>query len=357
MLESVNDIVGHSWWLIDDLSSPDNLLNGVNLLPLLMTAINIVGAFAMKDFSTRERIQASVIAILFLILLYDAPSALLIYWTFNNFLTIFTALINFSLPQNFVTAKVRLKKFLAAEFIPLSFALMIFIFIPLDIYLTNAEEIWFYAKDILPYIGIAALLCFILIFAVEKILSAKNRKYFQAIIFTLILLFFLQSYLLNPNYPVIDLVQMGWEKYRTTNILNLVVWAYIALVIGYFVKKYSVESVLKVGKNICLILVVIQIFSLCYIGANNHSEKRDYNILTTANLFEVSAKDNIIVFVLDMFDKKTLEEFIKKEPALVEPLDGFTFFTKFLQEKFYRKQCRTLATGRKRRRNSTLFIG
>lgn len=157
MLDGLNDIVGYSWWLIDDLSSPDNLLNGVNLLPLLMTAINIIGAFAIKNFSMKERIQASIIAILFLILLYDAPSALLIYWTFNNFLTIFTSLINFSLPKNFVTAKLKLKTFLSAECIPLSFALMPFIFIPLDIYLTNAEEIWFYAKDIFPYIGLAAL--------------------------------------------------------------------------------------------------------------------------------------------------------------------------------------------------------
>ena len=313
MLESVNEIVGHSWWLIDDLSSPDNLLNGVNLLPLLMTAINIVGAFLIKGFSKRERIQASVIAILFLILLYDASAALLIYWTFNNFLTILTALINFSLPKNFVAAELQLKKFLTAEFIPLNFAVMLFIFIPLDIYLTNAEEIWFYAKDIFPYIGIAALVCFILIFAVEKFLSASKRKYLQAIIFSLTCLFFLQSYLLNPSYESIDMVQTSWEKYQTVNILNLIIWAYLAFVIVCIVKKYSVEKFLAAGKNICLLFVAIQIFSLCYIGANNPYEKRDYNILTTANLFDVS-------------DKTTLEEFIKKDPEFIEPLDGFTFY-------------------------------
>ena len=49
-------------------------------------------------------------------------------------------------------------------------------------------------------------------------------------------------------------------------------------------------------------------------------------ILTTANIFDISARDNIIVFVLDMFDKTTMEEIIQKEPALSAPLDGFTFY-------------------------------
>lgn len=326
MLEDLNNIVGQSWWLIDDLSSPDNLLNGVNLLPLLMTAINIVGAFFIQGFSKRERIQAAIIAIFFLILLYDASSALLIYWTFNNFLTIIIALINFSLPKNFVAAKDRFKKFLSAEIIPITFALTLFVFFPMDIYLTNAEEIWFYAKDILPYILTGAIFIFALIYLAEKFLSASKRKYLQAIIFSLMLLFFLQSYLLNPNYQTIDMVQTSWEKYRTQNILNLIIWLYLAFVIFCVVKKYSVEKFLVAGKNICLLFVAIQIFSLCYISANNHYDKRDYNILTTEHLFEVSAKDNIIVFVLDMFDKKTLEEFIQKEPALIAPLDGFTFY-------------------------------
>ena len=326
MLDNLPNIIGESWWIISDLSEPDELLGGVNLLPILMTAINLVGAFFVKDFSRRDKVQAAIVAILFLILLYDAPSALLIYWTCNNFWTTLAILLGSFVPKKFLSAQARLKKFLSSELIPLGFSLTLCIFIPLDIYLTNSEEIWFSAKDILPYTILGAALSFILICIVERSFSSKLRKYFQAILFGLTFGFFMQSYLLNPNYKLVDLVQINWENYATENLLNLVIWAYFLLMMIYFLKKYSAEKILGAGKTLCLILVAVQIFSLCYVEANNSSNKRDYNVLTTANLFNVSSKENIIVLILDAFDERTFEEINREEPELVSQLEGFTFY-------------------------------
>ncbi|MBR6712408.1 MAG: YidC/Oxa1 family membrane protein insertase [Selenomonadaceae bacterium] len=326
MLDSLTNIIGESWWIIPDLSEPDELLGGVNLLPILMTAINLVGAFSVKDFSRRDKVQAAVVAILFLILLYDAPSALLIYWTCNNLWTTLAILFGSFVPKSFLSAQARLKKFLSSELIPLGFSLTLCILIPLDIYLTNSEEIWFSAKDILPYTILGAALSFILICIVEKFLSSKVRKHFQATLFGLTLGFFMQSYLLNPNYRLVDLVQTNWENYATENLLNLVIWAYFLLVLIYFLKKHSAEKILSAGKTICLILVAVQIFSLCYVEANHSSNKRDYNVLTTANLLNVSSKENIIVLILDAFDERVFAEINQKEPELVSQLDGFTFY-------------------------------
>ena len=324
MLDKLTDIVGQAWWLIDDLSSPDALLGGLNLLPLLMTVINIVGAFFIKDFSRRDKIQASVIAVLFLVLLYNASSALLIYWTCNNLWTTISILIKPIIPKKFNFAQTRLKKFLSLELIPLNFSLILFIFIPLDVYLTNAEELWFSAKDIFPYMMIGAILSFILLCFVEKFLSASSRKFFQVVLFSLVILFFLQSYLLNPNYTIIELSQR--EEDVGENLFNLIIWVYFLLVTIYLAKKHSTEKVLGVGKTLCLMLVAVQIFSLCYFLTNNSIDKRDYNVLTTANLLDVSSKENIIVLVLDMFDKNVFEEIRKNEPELIAQLDGFTFY-------------------------------
>ena len=326
MLDSLPNIIGESWWIISDLSEPDELLGGVNFLPILMTAINLVGAFSVKDFSRKDKIQAAVVAILFLILLYDAPSALLIYWTCNNLWMTVAILFSSSVPKSFLSAQTRLKKFLSSELIPLIFSLTLFIFIPFDIYLTNTEEIWFSAKDILPYTILGAALSFILICIVEKFLPAKVRKYFQVTLFGLTFGFFMQSYLLNLNYGLIDFVQINWENYAMENLLNFLTWAYFLLVLIYFLKKYSSEKILSAGKTLCLILVAVQIFSLCYIGANNPSNKRDYNVLTTANLLNVSSKENIIVLVLDMFDESVFEEIREKEHDLIDQLEGFTFY-------------------------------
>lgn len=326
MLDALPDIIGKSWWIIDDLSSPDALLGNVNLLPFLMTAVTIIGTFSIKDFSRRDKIQVSFVAILFLVLLYDAPSALLIYWTCNNLWTTIAIFIKPIMPKSFGFTQSRLKKFLVTEFIPLCFSLTLFIFIPLDFYLTNSEEIWFSAKDIFPYMMLGAILNFILLCVVEKIFSPNTRKYFQLILSGLTIAFFLQSYLLNPDYKTLELAQTNFDEYTKENLFNFIIWVYFLLIVIYLVKKHSVKKILGFGKTFCLILVAVQTFSLCYFSANSSVDKRDYNILTTANLLDVSSKENIIVLVLDMFDKNVFEEIKKNEPELVAQLEGFTFY-------------------------------
>lgn len=86
MIRGLSILDGHSLWIIADLASPDRLIRSINILPFIMTGINIWAAFITPDFKAKDRIQAFVIALLFLILLYSAPSALLIYWTMNNLL-------------------------------------------------------------------------------------------------------------------------------------------------------------------------------------------------------------------------------------------------------------------------------
>ncbi len=93
MIKELTVLQGQSFWLIKDLSMPDGLLGGINALPILMTLINFATIATTPNMRGKNRIQAVVIALLFLWLLYGAPSALLIYWTCNN--------INY-LAQNFV---------------------------------------------------------------------------------------------------------------------------------------------------------------------------------------------------------------------------------------------------------------
>lgn len=83
-LRALPELSGVSFGIIRDLSQPDALLVGYNVLPFVMTAINLITAGLNPTFKLQERIQAVVIAAIFLMLLYNAPAALLIYWTMNN---------------------------------------------------------------------------------------------------------------------------------------------------------------------------------------------------------------------------------------------------------------------------------
>ena len=92
MLSSYAPLNGSHFWKIKDLGIPDGLLLGINLLPILMTVINLA-TIVVSRLSKRDAVQALVIALLFLVLLYDAPSALLLYWTSNNVIHFLRALV------------------------------------------------------------------------------------------------------------------------------------------------------------------------------------------------------------------------------------------------------------------------
>lgn len=88
-LSSLQILQGVSFGPIRDLGAPDAMFMigsfTVNVLPILMTAINIVSAIIYtKGFPAKAKVQLYGMAALFLILLYDSPAGLVFYWTLNN---------------------------------------------------------------------------------------------------------------------------------------------------------------------------------------------------------------------------------------------------------------------------------
>ncbi len=88
-LSNLNLLNGASFGPIADLGAPDNLITissiSLHLLPILMTAINIVsGIIYTKGMPLKSKIQLYGMALIFLVLLYESPAGLVFYWTLNN---------------------------------------------------------------------------------------------------------------------------------------------------------------------------------------------------------------------------------------------------------------------------------
>ena len=57
----------------------------VNVLPIIMTAVNLVSCVIFTKGSTlKSKIQLYAMALFFLVFLYSSPSGLVFYWTLNN---------------------------------------------------------------------------------------------------------------------------------------------------------------------------------------------------------------------------------------------------------------------------------
>ena len=88
-LSHLQILQGVSLGPIPDLGRPDGILTiggiTLNLLPILMTAINIVsGMIYTRGMPLKSKIQLYGMALVFLVLLYDSPAGLVFYWTLNN---------------------------------------------------------------------------------------------------------------------------------------------------------------------------------------------------------------------------------------------------------------------------------
>jgi membrane protein insertase Oxa1/YidC/SpoIIIJ len=97
-----------SFWFINHLSNQDNLLYGINLLPILMTLINITSVILMTNFS-KDRKQGYATAVFFMIFLYRSPAGLVLFWASNNFLNLIRYLYVYLKKTNFKNISYKLK--------------------------------------------------------------------------------------------------------------------------------------------------------------------------------------------------------------------------------------------------------
>lgn len=92
-LSNLEPLKNYSFLFIKSFGEPDATFHigsfAVNILPIAMTIINCVAGFIYsKGHSLSEKIQIYGCAAVFLILLYNSPAGLVVYWTMNNILSL-----------------------------------------------------------------------------------------------------------------------------------------------------------------------------------------------------------------------------------------------------------------------------
>ncbi|MBO5167925.1 MAG: YidC/Oxa1 family membrane protein insertase [Phascolarctobacterium sp.] len=83
---------------IKDLGVPDGLLSiagmTINVLPFIMTAVNLVSAYIFtKNLTRKTKMQLYGMACFFLVFLYASPAGLVFYWTLNNIFNLVKTII------------------------------------------------------------------------------------------------------------------------------------------------------------------------------------------------------------------------------------------------------------------------
>ncbi|MCR4688935.1 MAG: YidC/Oxa1 family membrane protein insertase [Saccharofermentans sp.] len=334
---------GVSFGPIKDLSMPDALITigslNINLLPILMTVINIISGFVYTiGMPKKSNIQIDIVAAIFLLLLYDSPSCLVLYWTCNNI---------FSLIRNILARVKKAEKkaskedktavkhkafFLPALFLTAFTGLLIpSAFIgdsPLEF--VNVTNPMSPARHILiPFcIAVGVFLVWGGIF--YSLASTRGKKVIAGIYWSLSLIFTVDYMFFGKGLGTIstDLVYDHIPSFTVPSmaINALVVIAVSALGLVLFRKTKITPAICGIAAGAVVIMSVINITGI-------NRQYKDYLTRAEENLNNASPHitlskegENVMVIMLDRAVSAYIPYIMHEYPALGEMFDGFTFY-------------------------------
>lgn len=341
-----------------DLSQPDGLFFGLNLLPLLMTLIAFLSAhFHTKNKSQNEKYSIWFLSIFFLVFLYLESSALLIYWTINNFFTLIKIWIEnnhdityfkkkcvylLSHPIKFIIQN-KFIKFLTADIYFQSVFLFfgtIFIYQAIPI---AASDISMYNSDYTEVIinllvfFVFSLISFLIIY---NFLIVKVKKFAEIIISFISLLGLFFSFIIP--FQLDYLVSMSFPdflifEHKLIKLIKLLIIFTLLIFYFFIFSKFTkiILSVILISNVILTSQAIVKgldpkynnmiskdlLFEADYDDGNKDLTESEAN-----KLYSFSKESNTIVILLDAFQGNMFADIIEDNPEIKKELNGFTYY-------------------------------
>ena len=198
------------------------------------------------------------------------------------------------------------------------------VYAPLEMILTNIEEFWFDVSSAFSICGFVFVLLFIFfVFYFKLVKDERLLGAARVVLLSILLSTFLQGDFLNINFGVLNGADVEWKKYLGRMILDLVVWLAIFLTtIFLYVKRKELYNKVQLCSSIFILgISLITIAVLSFQHGSWNKTKEGKNVLTNEGMYETSTEDNIVVFVLDMYDSDYFSQLLKNKPELYKELD------------------------------------
>lgn len=347
-LSELKLLQGVSLGPISDLSSPDALITigaiSINVLPILMTLINIVAGFIYTEKGMiKDKIKLIAIALVFLVLLYNSPAGLVFYWTLNNV---------FSLGKNIVTLFYKPKTESKHKKVNLAFdkkstsvfmiscavlAVLTGVMIPSDVIVQNPDEMTntFIIDAHTPMlyilnstlIAIGLFMIWVPVFAYLS--GEKTRKAFLYIIPAFAATGVLNYILFNKNFGMLSnkLIyeyNMSFEVKETVinllaDIAVIAVVVFIAIKFKKALKPLMTTALLAVILLSAMRLIAIAIFQTGF-NYNYSNTAEDVSVPLTKN------GQNVVVIMMDKMNGSYIPYLFNERPDVAAQFDGFTYY-------------------------------
>lgn len=361
-LSNLSLLQGTPFLMIKDLGQPDALIRlgsfSINLLPVLMTAINLTSAaIYTKKGTTKEKVQTTVFALVFLVLLYQSPAGLVFYWTLNNIFSLCKNIVMDLVSKQRGKGNDSVKKAVAATgkdkdsgntvriwalssvllavFTGLSIPLSVISSSPMDF----AETLKYTdpARYAFLSFGLAAG-TFLLWGSVIFFLGNTGfRRVWSRIIFCFSILSVINHLFFSGQFGIISYTLQydnspSYDFY--SEILNIMFWILSCMILVIMCRKCP-----KPILNILTVLILAEgIFSIYNYAAVEKTVRSSYLFADDTNndiqlasidnkILKLSATEkNVVVMMLDRSIGAYIPYMIEERPDLKRAFSGFTFY-------------------------------
>lgn len=403
-LSGVESLQGYQFLFIKDFGKPDNLLSfglfPVNVLPIAMTIINCVaGAIYSKGHPLSEKIQIYACALVFLVLLYNSPAGLVVYWTMNNILSlvknvfyklknprkvfyilcccslfgavifafstgkiiyivgslfIFVLLLAYPILSrhyvSFISCRFHQldenKKFRAGLFITSAFALAFFTGVLLPSFVIESSPANFcYIDDnsspfiflMTPFLQSLGLFVF-WPFCLYALFSNKVKKTFALVMPLLFLLAVVNCFLFSGEYGALndDLTFMHEVVFPDIGMLIASFASFILVsVLVFFILNRNARIIVYAIGIICVSFAATSVKNIVTIQNTYSKMKHDY-LSELEPIYQLSKTEkNVLVIMQDRFISQFMPVLLNEAPELKEDFDGFIYYPNTVSMSYY----------------------
>jgi len=349
MLSTCTLLDGASFGPIKDLGRPDAMFSvggvAINVLPILMTLINIVSGMVYgKKMPMKTKIQLWVMAALFLVLLYASPSGMVLYWTCNNIFALIKNIV-VRIAGNFkeksdkaVKEQVKERKGARATFVLSAAGLAVLS----GLYLTsavmaqsprefiNGESTMMVSPAL--YLTTPALMgigmCLLWPSVFYAMASGRGKNIISGAMFSLLLVAAVDSQFFGKDYGTMSNV-LVYEKTPNfggkTRIINLLIVVGV-LAVGFVLARFAGGLVRVVAAVSCVTLLVMGCVNVVKINESYSAVES----LCDDRLPEFTLSregKNVVVIMLDRAIGPYAPYIFNEKPELLEAFDGFTYYS------------------------------
>lgn len=350
LLSGMQSLHGMSFGFIADLGTEDAMFHigsfPINVLPVLMTLINIVsGIIYTKGHPVRAKVQVYGLAVIFLVLLYRSPAGLVFYWLLNNVFSLGKNIIGSLIKKSGKTVKtVKAKKKLELgefSFLPVFLscgvlAVLTGVLIPADVIVENPAEMvnTFITEphnptDYLVVSAFMALGVFVLWVPVFCLLTKKHKQIYSLIFPCMAAMGVINYVVFNKNFGFLsnkltfeDPMIFGLPDILFNLLADIVIAAAIVFVVIKGKKIISLLMTVALGAVVILsgfqIAAISTLLSDVIISYSNTAEEVSIPLTTNGQ--------NVVVIMMDKMNGSCIPYLFNERPDVAEKFDGFTYY-------------------------------